>query len=133
MIPHWAPTILDGHAHYGRPRKPSRLIMVYFVHTAMACLGTLADQVAEGIGPTASPILLGEYQPFFVQSGNEETFDDESNGFARMTRQTKLYHSCQLILLYTVQSAQLSCGMQANLERSRCLHGTPTIQSPLST
>jgi len=76
MIPHWAPTILDGHAHYGRPRKPSRLIMVYFVHTAMACLGTLADQVAEGIGPTASPILLADVYMVRLRSNLPFPHDD---------------------------------------------------------
>ncbi|KAF2130518.1 hypothetical protein P153DRAFT_219855 [Dothidotthia symphoricarpi CBS 119687] len=27
MIRHWAPTILDGYAYYGRPQKPRRLIL----------------------------------------------------------------------------------------------------------
>jgi hypothetical protein len=48
MIPHWAPTIHDGYAYYGRPQKPRRLILV--PHQVIAKISARALLTASSCG-----------------------------------------------------------------------------------
>lgn len=61
MIPHWAPTILDGYAYYGRPQKPRRLIFsaTFYVHTSVAELRLTTQSVC--YSPTACEMSLGKH------------------------------------------------------------------------
>lgn len=98
MIPHWAPTILDGYAYYGRPQKPRRLIFsaTFYVHTSVAELRLTTQSVC--YSPTACEMSLGKHiHSHYPNPAKWWTLDDESDGFARWRLKIKNIHSCQLI------------------------------------
>jgi hypothetical protein len=72
MIPHWAPTILDGYAYYGRPQKPRRLIFsaTFYVHISVAELRLTTQSVC--YSPTACKMSLGKHIPTTQTLRNDE-------------------------------------------------------------